>query len=165
VEGDAALFAPEPRHQAGLLLPALAGAPVVEQASGRQAIEIRLSGSGVPPRVLLSGPDRAAMAALWASISQEGRIGLPRLDARSYGEFRLAVLPGGRAGGTLGGQPSRYRYEFEDDRLVSARAWGPAAELVFTVAASDALGCESEATASLGPATLGPAAGIGPAGR
>jgi len=141
VEGDAAFFRPEPRHVARLLLPALPGAPEIGHASGRSAIEVRQAKHGGPFSILLSGPDREAMAAFWETIAVQGGIDLPRIDAHNYGDLRLALQPGNGAGA-----PQRYRYEFVDGRLVAARAWGSGADLRFTVTAADALGCESEAT-------------------
>jgi hypothetical protein len=144
VEGDAAWFEPVPHHEARLLLPALGADPMVRQASGREAIEIRLPPGGGRPTVLLSGADRDAMLALWASIVAGGGIALPRIDARSYGTFRLEVHPGGSPGALR-----RYRYEFESGTLTEARAWGSDARLDFEVLAVDSQGCDSRVVESL----------------
>jgi hypothetical protein len=144
VEGDAALFDPVPRHQARLLLPAFPADPEIHQDSGREAIEISLPAKGGRATVLLSGADRDQMLERWRQILQQGGIELPRLDAHSYGELRLAVHPGLGAGA-----PQRYRFEFDAGRLVDARAWGTEAHLEFEVTAVDALGCDSRALESL----------------
>jgi hypothetical protein len=149
VDGDPAFFQPAPRHTARLLLPLLAGAPGATYASGRPAIELRQARPFGPFTVHLSGPDRDSIDALWRTILDQGGIDLPRLDARAYGDLRLAVLPGGGKAA-----PQRYRYEFEDGRLAAAKAWGAGADLRFAVTALDAQGCGSEAAASLAAATV-----------
>jgi hypothetical protein len=152
VGGDDAWFRPEPRHDARLLLPALPGDVGISFVRGREAIELRMpAGQGETARVVLSGADGAAMRALWDAIAARGGIDLPRLDAASYGEFRLGLAPG-----TGAGAPARYRFEFEAGRLAAARAWGESADLRFQVIATDPAGCGAEATTLLG-ATVTPA--------
>jgi hypothetical protein len=143
VEGEPALFDPQPRHEARLLLPALPAEPLLRADSGRDAIEIALPPGGEAV-VRLSGGDRDALRALWRDIAAGGGVPLPRLDAHSYGPLRLERHPGGGSG-----MPRRWRFEFEAGRLIRADAWGDGASLDFQVTATDASGCDRHTEASL----------------
>jgi hypothetical protein len=144
VEGEAALFQPQPQHQARLLLPELPSVLSIQYASGRDAIEIWPSSTRGAAEVRLIGADRAALLSLWQSIAGQGGVDLARRDNHDYGDLSLSLVPAGRPGGagaSMNGLP-RVRYEFEDDRLTAARAYGAGADFVFEVTAS-AGGCET----------------------
>ncbi len=147
LDGDVDLFSPGSERGARLLLPALPSRVEVRTIPGAPWIDLRLGPAPAEATVIVSGPDIQESALLWEGIRAAGGIPLGALDARTYGDLRLALLPG--AGPPSGretwnaGPGLRYRYALEAGRLVEARAWGPGADLVFEISAVDADGCEA----------------------
>jgi len=174
LDGDAALFAPQPEHSALLLLPWTPAAPSIRYASGREAIELRRDTKG--DEVRLIGADRNRMTALWREMTANGGVTLARRDERSYSALSLALSPAGPGDASPDeGGTRRVRYEFRDQSgqltLATARAWGASADLIFSARAGgpgfcdDALATVSfrDTVLSAGTTSSGPVFRSGPA--
>jgi hypothetical protein len=137
VDGDAAWFEAGAQRTALLLLPQLPADPIVQQDSGRDAIEIRLPRAGGRATVLLSGSDRAGMLSRWQSFLEQAGVPLPAIDAHAFGPLQVETHPDDG-----GGAPARYRFELTNGALSAALAWGGDARLEFQVGAIDTRGCD-----------------------
>jgi len=115
-----------------LLLPAVPTTPILQFASGREAIEIVLEPGDTV--VHLIGSDRSRMISLWTTMVQQGGVEMARSDTRSYAPVQLALPP-------AGGGPLRVRYEFDGTVLTGARAWGAGADFIFEARVPEDSGC------------------------
>jgi hypothetical protein len=161
VEGDPGLFPAGTPASVRLLLPALPGGAAIDAGPGPSAIDVRI-GPGDRVSLHLTGSDAAAARARWDRIAAAGGIDLPLVA----GAAGAGIVPaGGVTGGVTeplalalytdqgrGAAPARYLFEFDGDRLVSARAWGSGADLRFEAGGVDDLGCETRRSASLAAA-------------
>jgi hypothetical protein len=118
--------------------------------SGRMIIRLELRPAADSGIVRLIGDDPHGLAQLWDEVKAAGGVALPRLDPRSYGDIRLAVISAG-VFPSSGPFPVgvQYAYEFTNSRLVEATAQGPDADLVVEVLAWDKYRCESVETISV----------------
>jgi hypothetical protein len=107
--------------------------------------------------VRLIGDDPVALAELWDEVRSAGRVELPRLDSRSYGDFNLTV---GRAGIVPIGGPTEiathYSYEISNGRLRAASALGPDVDFIVEVVGRDEYRCETVERVSVLEAMDGP---------
>jgi hypothetical protein len=156
VEGDPGLFPAGTPASVRLLLPALPAGAAIDAGPGPSAIDLRF-GPGGGVSVHLTGPDPAAARARWDRIAAAGGIDLP-LAAGVTGAVGVAggvtdplalALYANRGQGAA---PAHYLFEFDGDRLVSARAWGSGADLRFEAGGVDDLGCETRKDAGLAAA-------------
>jgi hypothetical protein len=165
LSGSDEIFEPEPRHEAYLALPDLPDNleithQLVDRA-GLAAIELRMFPSEEAGLVTLFGADPEVMDEEWQKIAEHGRIALPPVDDRSYGDLVLRLQAGtGPAGGATlesdgeelsqqqGSSRTIYSYELADGTLRQATAWGAAADHVIRAQGTTPPGCEAEARLS-----------------
>jgi hypothetical protein len=144
LEGDGQFFEPTPHHEAILALPELPADLETEHrpgdGTGTVVIELRLDPRFDTGTVLLIGDDPGEVDALWNAALGAGGFGLPRYDARSYGD---AILHLDRTPWTGTGAPVRYRYDFAEGQLTRALGRASDADLVVEVAATDHSDCET----------------------